>query len=290
MTDRRYPSKLILFGEYTSLIDSATLGVPTWQYYGSWSDEKSRRSEFSEEFQQHLLQSTTDFLHIDLLKSVLEGPPYYRSNIPFGYGLGSSGALSAAIYDLTRRETDLNPAIIRNQLSIIESFFHGASSGFDPLLSLLGEPLIKRSSGKIEVAPTLADRTAELPIYLIDSGVKRRQKNLIPWFMGRTRQDPKAYQHLADLNNQMIDKLLNNDSEGYAELFKEISTVQLRIMDAMILGDLKSWWQEGLKSNTFYAKICGAGGGGYYFVYSNESSGFEQGRKMVKLSTFTSRE
>ena len=56
------------------------------------------------------------------------------SNIPIGYGLGSSGAVTACIYEryavkTTKQETT------RTRLAQMESFFHGKSSGIDPWVS-----------------------------------------------------------------------------------------------------------------------------------------------------------
>ena len=66
---------------------------------------------------------------------------YFESSIPQSYGIGSSGALCAAIY--ARYTTELIPPSgsitqkdikeLRHIFSGIESFFHGKSSGIDPL-------------------------------------------------------------------------------------------------------------------------------------------------------------
>ena len=82
---------------------------------------------------------------IEKLKSAIEAGLYFDSSIPQGYGVGSSGALVAAIYDkyasdkitilenLTREKL----LILKSIFSKMESFFHGKSSGLDPLNSYL---------------------------------------------------------------------------------------------------------------------------------------------------------
>ena len=70
---------------------------------------------------------------------------YFDSSIPQGYGVGSSGALVAAIYDkyasdkITVLENLTRDKLLKLKsiFSMMESFFHGKSSGLDPLNSYL---------------------------------------------------------------------------------------------------------------------------------------------------------
>jgi len=75
---------------------------------------------------------------------------YFDSSIPQGYGVGSSGALVAAIYDtyaidkIEATETLTRDKLLRLKeiFSLMESFFHGKSSGLDPLNSYLSIPIL----------------------------------------------------------------------------------------------------------------------------------------------------
>jgi len=68
---------------------------------------------------------------------------YFDSSIPQGYGVGSSGALVASIYDqYAHNKITILENLTRDKLlklkeifSFMESFFHGKSSGLDPLNS-----------------------------------------------------------------------------------------------------------------------------------------------------------
>ena len=79
-----------------------------------------------------------------LNKDVADGM-YFDSSIPQGYGVGSSGALVAAIYDkYTIEKITVLENLTREKLlklktifGKMESFFHGKSSGLDPLNSYL---------------------------------------------------------------------------------------------------------------------------------------------------------
>ena len=71
-------------------------------------------------------------------------------SIPTGYGVGSSGAIVAAIYEhyirdeyeiLNKTKKNRISDLIKN-FSLMESFSHGKSSGLDPLNSFLKLPIL----------------------------------------------------------------------------------------------------------------------------------------------------
>src|SRR5690606_11283950 len=72
---------------------------------------------------------------------------FFDSTIPQGYGVGSSGALVAAIFDRYEQENhstlDINK--LKKIFSQMEYHFHGASSGVDPLISYLNSPILIRN-------------------------------------------------------------------------------------------------------------------------------------------------
>ena len=99
---------------------------------------------------------------------------YFDSSIPKGYGVGSSGALVAAIYDcyalnkitvlenLTRQKL----LKLKSVFSEMESFFHGKSSGLDPLNSYLSLPILISSNNNIQAKKENA-RISGLKVTLI---------------------------------------------------------------------------------------------------------------------------
>jgi mevalonate kinase len=86
------------------------------------------------------------------LKSDVETGMYFDSSIPQGYGVGSSGALVAAIYDryaqdkITVLENLTREKLLqlKNIFSQMESFSR-KSSGLDPLNSYLSIPILINS-------------------------------------------------------------------------------------------------------------------------------------------------
>ena len=157
-------SKILLFGEYGIIKDSKGLAIPYNFYNGALKIEEnpsaeavksnqslSRFAVYLDELQSE--QPELVSFNMTALKADVENGMYFDSSIPQGYGVGSSGALVAAIYDkyannkitvlenLTREKLLQLKAIF----SQMESFFHGKSSGLDPLNSYLSIPILINS-------------------------------------------------------------------------------------------------------------------------------------------------
>ena len=153
-------SKILLFGEYGIIKDSKGLSIPYNFYNGALkvddnpSEEALKSNESLKRFVVYLeqLQSEQPELvtfNLELLIADVERGMYFDSSIPQGYGVGSSGALVAAIYDkyahhkITVLENLTREKLLqlKNIFSQMESFFHGKSSGLDPLNSYLSIPI-----------------------------------------------------------------------------------------------------------------------------------------------------
>ncbi len=263
---RQYPSKLILFGEYSVVMGSQVLGIPVFDSYGYWSKESGPNSFLSDELFDYLKSSCSEFLDEHRINELSNGRWHYRSNIKRGYGMGSSGALSAAIYDYCAIEPENDNTELQHFLSIIESFFHGKSSGFDPLISIKACPVMRDAHGSYKLLDRETMPTQNLDkIYLLDSGDKRRVKGLVPKFVSLYENDTGLYSELTNLNNNLIDHFLDGDS--ITQPFAELSKFQLDHMSPMIMDHLVPFWKQGLDSGDYYVKICGSGGGGYYLIY-----------------------
>ena len=83
----------------------------------------------------------SQYLNISKLIKDFDSGWTLRGNIPTGYGIGSSGAVCAAILDKYQYESaDIETS--HNQLIQMESYFHGKSSGLDPLVSFYDKPVL----------------------------------------------------------------------------------------------------------------------------------------------------
>ena len=96
--------------------------------------------------------------NIKQLRKDLANGLYFDSSIPQGYGIGSSGALVAAVYDrYANSKITILENLTRDKLlklkqifGLMESFFHGKSSGLDPLNSFLSLPILIHSKDILE--------------------------------------------------------------------------------------------------------------------------------------------
>jgi mevalonate kinase len=265
---RHYPSKAILFGEYSVLLGSQVLGVPLVDRYGYWSTERGRNSKLTYGFIDYLLSDCSDFLDTHKVQQIADGHLFYRSTIKRGYGTGSSGAISAAIYDYCAISPadDHDISSLRQQLSAIESFFHGKSSGFDPLISIKASPILRDQQGNYSLIDAdVLPRRSISKLSLLDSGGRRKVKGLVPRFIEMNREDPSIGQQLVELNNNIIRRLLID--EDISQDLANLSAFQLEHMRPMIIDQLASHWQRGLESGDYFIKLCGTGGGGYYLIY-----------------------
>ena len=98
-------AKILLFGEYGIIKDSKGLSIPYNFYRGalkldataSFEDSHQKLLAFAK-YLKTLPETTVRFNWEDLEKDLAQ-KMYFDSSIPQGYGVGSSGALVAAIYD-----------------------------------------------------------------------------------------------------------------------------------------------------------------------------------------------
>ena len=66
--------------------------------------------------------------------------------------------------------------------------------------------------------------------------------------------------------NQCIDHLINT-SKLFRDSVKELSNDTLHNFQEMIPEKLKPKWKEGIKNDSYYMKLCGSGGGGFFLAY-----------------------
>lgn len=262
---RQYPSKIILFGEHTLLWGSEGLAVPGNGYFGLWVQGNPRYQgtdlfKFAEYLSGQELHNQVD--HAALLEDAANGW-FFDSNIPVGYGVGSSGAYSAAVYDRYADVTDKDASHIRQDLAAIESFFHGSSSGIDPLISYYERAFHLKGGQPAEVVIT--DRIRD-SFVLTDTGIKRDGIEYIKMF-AQKMEDPNFAEKIRELYIPMvanaIEACLKDDVARLHEQFFEISYFQLVWMTDFIPFHLIKKWEQRLSDYTGYYKICGAGGGGF---------------------------
>ncbi len=275
---RTYSSKVLLFGEYTALLDGDILATPLSHYHSFWEKKTTSSSELllrglSNCIEYLIENKDTLILPIDLeaLQATVSDGYFLNSTIPLGYGLGSSASLVAAIADQFMHEKVSNE-ILKQGLAQMEECFHSVSSGVDPLVTFLNQT-VRINNEKISVInhrPTALDS-----MFLLDSKIERTTKAGVSWFLEEMENESFQFlvaRDLIRLNNSIIAAFVENEKEEVKTLFKELSTLQLGIFEKLIPSSIYHIWEAGLASDTFYMKLCGAGGGGFFMGYQCEKN------------------
>ena len=289
-------SKILLFGEYGIIEDSKGLSIPYNFYKGALKipNKKNSISRASNKilrgFLKHLKLSKIK-LDLDKFSSDIDKGLYFNSSIPEGYGIGSSGALVAAVYDkyafkkttvlenLTREKL-IN---LKNIFSIMESYFHGKSSGLDPLNSYLSIPILINSRKDIKVTGIPSQKSkGNGAVFLIDSGKTSSTAPMVNIFMEKMKKDgfrkimnEKFIKH----TNLCVDNFLNGDLSALFNNTKKLSRIVLKNFKPMIPEKFHNVWKKGIENDSYFLKLCGSGGGGYILGFTEN---FERAKRQLK--------
>lgn len=285
--DKRYNSKVLLFGEYTIMDGSAAIAIPFDKYSGSWTYDKTRGNraglqKLKKYLAQLYYQNKLDGVDFDRFEMDLAKGLIFDSTVPTGYGLGSSGALTAAFFDqFIHKDKQYDLRQLKELLALIESCFHGSSSGLDPLVSYLNLPLLIHPDGDIEILDL--DRKEFLQkLHIVDTGRARETAPLVQAYKATrsaSSEFAEATQQIADIADAVITAYVLGDRADYSRQMKALSTLQLQTLTMLIPEPLVAIWKAGLEADTYYMKLCGAGGGGCLLAHFEDPSAanvFEQ--------------
>jgi len=283
-----YNAKILLFGEHTVVKGSQALAMPLTSHSGTWQfaasiDDVSILQQQLPQFLDYLNnQKLSPVLDLARFSTDLEKGLYFKSSIPTGYGLGSSGALCAAIYDRYAFSKTSNLLALKELFGQLESYFHGQSSGMDPLVCYVNQPLLIATTENIQTVKIPTPIEKKNALFLIDTHIPRKTAPFVNGFLERC-EDPlyeaRCSKELVPSVNRTITALLKNDWHVLYEAFIQISTFQLAYFDFMIPDAFKAVWKEGLASDNFKLKICGAGGGGYLLGISRD---FDRNKQLLE--------
>jgi len=191
---RTYPGKILLFGEYTILQGSKAFAIPYDEYSGQFAEGHDPRIE------KYLLWLAEQKLPLDKKKLKKLAPNLsFDSDIPIGYGIGSSGAIVAAAYDIFKEKDDLPEHAVLAQM---ENFFHEKSSGLDPMVSYYKKAYILEDGVLTEAQ---YDEN-QLPYFsLYDSGITRSTSKLVSLFNYKMQKAnfKDAIDGMTEMNNTL---------------------------------------------------------------------------------------
>ena len=281
-------SKILLFGEYGIIKDSKGLSIPYNFYNGALkvdenpSEEAIKSNQSLKRFASYLESLDKDLVSFDIdkLKKDVDSGMYFDSSIPQGYGVGSSGALVAAIYDKYAKEKiTVLENLTREKLlklkaifSEMESFFHGKSSGLDPLNSYLSLPILINSKDNIEATGIPSQSTeGKGAVFLLDSGIVGETAPMVSIFMESMKNEgfrSMLKDQFIKHTDACVDDFLKGDMKSLFKNTKQLSKVVLNNFKPMIPAQFHELWKKGLETNEYYLKLCGSGGGGYILGFT----------------------
>lgn len=263
---RSYPAKVLLFGEYTVLQGGAAMGLPIKNFSSKWQKGGFGDARVLLPFYYYLQECCPDILDLDQWYYDLQSGYFLQTNIPARAGLGSSGSLVAAVYDRYVLSAEKGQHSLQNILARMENFFHGTSSGFDPLLIYLDKPLVRNGSDIYGVENL---ELTDLYPWIMDS-LKPRTGHPINQF-NRNLLLPEFKQDLVrgtTITDQLIGNIIRQEIDQVWQGLSALSQWQYRHLGFLIPESLKQKWEQGLDEQTYLIKLCGAGGGGMYQVWT----------------------
>ncbi|MDD2475590.1 MAG: hypothetical protein PHI32_06735 [Dysgonamonadaceae bacterium] len=296
-----FDSKIMLFGEYSIICQSMALSIPYSHFNGSlkfinknhYTDlDFARRSnqQLHEYYQNYLLPTAEKgklpegFNH-RLLDEDIGNGLYFESSIPEGYGLGSSGALVVALYSkymgngqthihLTHPQSDIPK--LKKDLAVLEAWFHGTSSGIDPLICFMKTPLlIKEDQTILPINIPRYNLNPDDAIFLLNSEKSVKTAPLVDQFIKdceNSEFNDRIQNEYIPLNNSCIQSLIDADIDKFTKEILELSQFQATYFNRMIPPSLEKSWKYGIETGKYMLKLCGSGGGGFALGFTHHYS------------------
>ena len=285
-------AKVLLFGEYGIIKDAKGLSIPYNFYKGALkisdtiNDEAQisnqklcEYADYLEQIDRTLVNFNTKQLREDLSKGL-----YFDSSIPQGYGIGSSGALVAAVYDryahnkitILENLTRVKLVKLKQIFGQMESFFHGKSSGLDPLNSFLSLPILIHSKDILEPTGIPSQpKAGKGAVFLLDSGSMGETAPMVNIFM-QNMESPTFRKMIKEqfisYSDRCVEHFLSGDIISLFGDLKRLSKTVLTHFKPMIPEQFHALWKTGIDTNAYYLKLCGSGGGGYILGFTEDIS------------------
>jgi mevalonate kinase len=266
------------------IFGSNALLIPYYSVSGEWSTIISRPCERGIESNRNLfkyydyLRKDDRFRILDLerMEMELNAGLFFDSNIPTGYGVGSSGALVAAIYDRFKlieiKETDR----LIEFLAAMENYFHGSSSGIDPLQCYFGKPFVLNGQRTTDNGQQILSNdfmSDDIHIFLIDTKITSPTAPLVNIFKERRKDNiylDKFNNRYVPLVNDCISSLIEKNDNEFFNNVSLLSKMQTEMLGHTIPENVKEFFFFDINKDGFQIKLCGAGGGGFLLGFTND--------------------
>lgn len=287
-------AKILLFGEYGIIEDAMGLSIPYNNYKGKFTFDTAADPDFVNRSNQalekfcHYLQGLQDGekllarLNLAVFATDIKNGIYFDSSIPQGFGVGSSGALVAAVYDKYATEKlEINDSSsagdilkLKEIFSQMESYFHGKSSGMDPLICYLNIPILIKSKTDLDTVGLPLNATeGKGAIFLLNTGEPGETQPLVNWFLEKLKQE--GFRNMVrgqfkKYNDECIKSFLKGDYKPLFKNLKKLSKLAFENFQPMIPDLFQKLWAQGIETNAYYLKLCGSGGGGFILGFTQD--------------------
>lgn len=270
------------------LCGSQALAIPMPLWKGRWISDQSVDESYQQQISRYAqwLQAnsiTTATITETIWSDAREGLKY-EADIPMGYGLGSSGAFVAALYDRYVKSTSTMD--MQQVLAQMENYFHGASSGMDPLVSFTNKAVVRDEKGNTHIIRDTGWPEG-IHAYLLDSGYHRSTSPLVHVF--KTKLEEQEFNErikceLIPMVDHAIHFYLNGHAEMMMQCLEVISRFQRTHFNMMIPEQVQKRWDELSSIPGVTVKLCGAGGGGFFLVIARDNVAPENPADLIRLS------
>ncbi len=296
--DSLFYSKILLFGEYGIIQDAMGLSIPYNFYKGKFHLTEDNYSESNEHLRNYFTYlsyldvSGKAVAKLDLIrfKRDLKNGLAFDSTIPQGFGVGSSGALVAAIYNEYAIDKICAENINKTELTELkqifgqmESHFHGESSGLDPLICYLNLPVIIKSKEDLDTVGLPSQNIdSQGAIFLLNTNEPGETQPMVQLFMEKMKEQgfrKMVKTELKKYNDECISAFIKGDFVPLFKNLKKLSAILLQNFSPMIPDQFQSIWKKGIESGDYYLKLCGSGGGGYILGFTRD---YEQAKVQLK--------
>ncbi len=298
MTNPLFYAKILLFGEYGIIEDSQGLTLPYSFYKGTLKFSKLE-GDFEKKSNQHLLKYADYLSNLELpeafkldvakFKQDIQQGLFFDSNIPQGYGVGSSGALVAAIFEKYSLVKRVPEEISKDELKELkkvfgklESYFHGTSSGIDPLICYMNLPILIENKENVDKVAIPKPEAGKGAIFLIDSGMVGETGPMVQIFFEKMKTEgfrKTLKEEFIRYNNACIEAFLKKDLNPFFSNLKKLSVWAYEHFKPMIPESIYKIWKKGIDTNAYYLKLCGSGGGGYILGFTQD---YDKAEKMLE--------
>lgn len=298
LSGREFSGKILLFGEHSVIDGSKALVVPFDRFKARLTFERSPSEEITARLSNQQLGRLADYvkntnvpIDHDELRADLEQGLWLRSAIPERYGLGSSGALCAAIYNEYHQfpEQQKNEGIheVQARLASMESFFHGRSSGIDPLCVYLHSPVLAKGTRRPSVWRPSGKNPAGLRTFLMDTGIAGNTGDQVRLF--REKLDhPGFLNEYQERYIPQVDRIVQTYTNGRITFtaLLNLSALQLKVFAEIIPERYLAVWKRGIDTGHYALKLCGSGGGGFLLGFTENMTDIHQimgGRRWMEF-------